>query len=80
MANDHPFQGNDRTWLLEQKEAQQQEQRTQDELQHYEALGTGLAMFCLSFWETLRAAEPAYEARFTRDETLRLLEAAVRGR
>ncbi|HEY5868959.1 MAG TPA: hypothetical protein VI542_25930 [Candidatus Tectomicrobia bacterium] len=75
-----PFPQNDRTWLAETQAALQQEQRAEEELRAHEVMGAGAAAFCVSFWETIRGAEPASEMRFSRDETLRLLEAALRGR
>ena len=74
------FPSNDRTWLAEQQAAIRKEQRADQEWEHYQTMGAGLAVMCLSFWGTLRDAEPAHEVRFTREETLRLLEAALRGR
>lgn len=75
-----PFPRNDRTWFAEQKAAEAQEKRAEDELRHYEVLGAGMAIFCVSFWEALRGAEPATIVRFSHDEALRLLEATLRGR
>ena len=74
------FPANDRTWFAAMKQSQQREQRAEDELHHYEVMGAGLAVFCVSFWEALRSAEPPYHQRFSHEETLRLLEAALRGR
>ena len=75
-----PFPKNDRTWLAETQAAMQQEQRAEDELRAHEMMGAGAAAFCVSFWETIRGAEPTSVMRFSRDEALRLLEAALRGR
>ena len=74
------FPANDRTWFAAQQESQRREHKADEELRHYEVLGAGLAVFCISFWEAIRDAEPATQVRFTHDEALRLLEAAVRGR
>jgi hypothetical protein len=60
--------------------AARREHQAENDLQHYEVLGAGLAVFCISFWEAIRDAEPENFVRFTHDEALRLLEAAVRGR
>jgi hypothetical protein len=74
------FPKNDRAWLSEQQTAARREQRADEELRHYEVMGAGLAVFCLSFWEAIREAEPVSAVRWTHEEALRLLEAAVRGR
>jgi len=83
-ASEHPsvsmFPQNDRTWLAEHQAAIRKEQRADQEWEHYQTMGAGLAVMCLSFWGTMRDAEPANEMRFSREETLRLLEAALRGR
>lgn len=75
MSAEPPF--NDRVWVLEQRETQRQQQQTLDEAQHYQRLGIGLAVLCQAFWETLGRTETV---DLTRDEKMRLLEAALQGR
>lgn len=74
------FPTNDRTWFADVKAAQAREQREVDELANYELLGAGMAAFCLSFWHVLGEAQKQEQVTFSRDEQLRLLEAALRGR
>lgn len=74
------FPTNDRTWFAELKASQAREEKAENELRHYEVMGAGMAVFCVSFWEALRTAEPPEEQRFSHLEALRLLEAALRGR
>ena len=75
-----PFQSSDRTWLLDQKQEQQLARKVTDELAHYESLGLGLAAMCQSFCAGLLAPGVEQSLRFSREEVMRLLEAALRGR
>lgn len=58
------------TWQAEA----QVERNTQTQMEYYQALGVGLAAFCVAMATALEGD------MFTREERLRLIEAAVRGR
>lgn len=70
----------DREQLLAWQQAEKAEAQTVDRMFHYEALGVGLAVFCQVMFDTLTVAEEDTIVRFSRDEALALVQAAVRGR
>jgi hypothetical protein len=69
----------DREQLVAWQQAQQLEAQTVDHVLHYEALGLGLATFCQAMYDALYPATPDVP-RFSREETLWLIAAAVQGR
>ena len=65
----------DREQLLAWQQDQQAEHTAVSHVQHYEGLGIGLAAFCVAMYTALAA-----DGMFTREETLRMVQAAVAGR
>ena len=61
------------------KEQRVIEQAVMDELTQHQAQGIGLAGFCHAFWDAMMDGEEM-EQRFSRDEILDLLQAAVTGK
>lgn len=64
----------DREMLAAAQEQQALELAALQHVQHYRALGTGLAAFVLAMWDALDGEG------FTREEQWGLVQAAVRGR
>ena len=67
----------DREQMLQWQQAQKLEAQAVDQMTHYAAVGYGLAEFCQGFYDTLIDDEVK---RFSREEILQLLTAAVQGR
>ena len=68
-----PFNG--REQVLAWQAEQQAERNTVTQMDHYAALGVGLASFCVAMFQTLMA-----DQTFSKDEALTLVKEAVRGR
>ncbi len=66
---------NDRAWVLEHQDRQQQQRQLLDHVAHYQALGLGLAALCQTMYDALAGDE-----RFTKDERLALIQSAIHGR
>ena len=64
-----------REQVLEWQREAQTERHVETQLEHYQALGVGLAAFCVAMETALATGET-----FTREERLALIQAAVRGR
>lgn len=70
----------DREQMLAWQQEQKVEAQTVDQAFHYQALGIGLAVFCQAMFDALIAQEGILPGRFSREEALALLTAAVQGR
>ena len=69
----------DRELLLAWEDQKKLDTQAMDHAQHYHTLALGLATFCQTFLVTMQ--DPNQDlATVTRDEALRLLEAAIQGR
>lgn len=64
-----------RLYALEAAEQRHQEQQALDHVAHYQALGVGLVAMCEVMFDTMMASE-----KFTREEVMGILRAAVQGR
>jgi hypothetical protein len=65
----------DREFILQRQQVQQAEQNTVAQMDHYDALGVGMATFCVAMYTTLRD-----EGTFTPAQALALVQAAVHSR
>ena len=71
----------DREQMLQWQQEQKVESQTVDLVLHYQALGVGLAVFCQAMYATLMPSHHAGDVpRFTQEDALRLVCAAVQGR
>lgn len=66
---------NDREQLLVWQHAQQDERNTVTQMDHYHALGIGLAMLCVAMYRAL-----VDDKTFTAEQALALVGQAVQGR
>jgi hypothetical protein len=66
---------NGREQVLAWQQEQQAERNTVTQVDHYAALGVGLAGFCVAMYQTLMA-----DQTFTEAQSVELVKAAVTGR
>ena len=66
---------NDRTWIAQLQQVQQAEENAVAQIDHYQALGIGMAAFAVAMYLALKE-----DGTFTDVDTLRLVLAAVQGR
>lgn len=66
---------NDREWVAQHQQAQQAEQNAVIQVDHYQALGIGLAAFAVAMYTALKE-----DGTFSVRDALELVKAAVQGR